>query len=168
MTKQPSQSQKDVRAFIEKIVVNVGVGKLSQNPQFADKGLPQVIRDIAAITGQKPRTRPAKISIAGFKVREGTTVGLQVTLRQAKMVDFFERLITIVLPRVHDFKGIANTAVDRGGTLNIGLKEQLIFPEIQAEDSPLTFPLGVNIVPRKKNRTEALAAYTRLGVPLKK
>src|SRR5262249_35380045 len=102
------------------------------------------------------------------KIREGQIVGLRATLRDRKMVDFFERLITIVMPRVHDFRGIALSSIDNGGTLNIGFREQVVFPEINPEESTFTFPLGVNIVPRIKDRERALAAYRKLGVPLQK
>ena len=92
------------------------------------------MRDIAAVAGQTPQVRKAKESIAGFKVREGTIVGLRVTLRREKAVDFFERLITIVLPRVRDFGGLEHSAIDQGGTLNVGVRDHLVFPEIVAGD----------------------------------
>ena len=104
------------KQLLEKVVVNIGTGKLSQQAAFTDRILPQIIKDLSAVTGQKPVLRPAKISIAGFKLRQGTIVGLQITLRGQKMVDFFERLITIVLPRVHDFKGLKMSSVDAHGT----------------------------------------------------
>jgi large subunit ribosomal protein L5 len=156
-----------IRAFLEKVVIDAGVGRLGQQPDFEEKGLPQVMKDIASITGQKPQVRRAKKSIAGFKLREGQIVGLRVTLRRGKMVDFFERLITIVLPRVRDFNGLENKAVDHGGTLNVGIREQLVFPEVAPEESPITFSLGVNIVPKKKDRAKAIESLEKLGVPLK-
>lgn len=169
MTKTNAQSNtrdRDIRNFFEKIVVNTGVGRLAQQPNFADKGLASVKKDLSAITGQEAQVRPAKKSIAGFKLREGQIVGLRVTLRDRRMVDFFERLITIVMPRVHDFRGISLDSVDAGGALNIGFREQLVFPEISAEESQLTFPLGINLVPREKNKEKALETYRKLGVPL--
>ena len=159
---------KTARAFLEKIVVNAGVGRASQAAQFEEKVLPQITRDLAAITGQKPEVRPAKKSIAGFKMREGQIVGTRITLRGKKAVDFFERLITIVIPRVRDFTGIDPHTIDTHGILNIGFKEQYVFPEINPEESIMTFPLGINIVPREKKRPAALEAYRALGVPLKK
>ena len=153
--------------FLEKIVIDVGIGRLSSQPNF-DKTLPQVISDVAVICGQKPQVRAAKKSIAGFKIREGQVVGLRATLRRRKMVDFFERLIKIVLPRVRDFRGLKLSFVDGGGVLNIGIKEQYVFPEIVPDKSTLSFSLGINIVPRKKNREKALEKYKELGVPLKK
>ncbi|MEK7193722.1 MAG: 50S ribosomal protein L5 [Patescibacteria group bacterium] len=154
--------------LLEKIVVNAGVGRLSQQPNFAEKALQQVKKDIALITGQVPEERSVKRSIAGFKVREGQVVGLRVTLRGKKMVDFFNRLVMIVLPRVRDFRGIDLTAVDQGGVLNIGIREQVVFSEINSEESTLVFPLQVNIVPRDKHRDAAIEIYRRFGVPLKK
>lgn len=152
---------------IEKVVVNAGVGRASQQPNFEDKVLVQIMRDLSVMAGQKPQKRAAKKSIAGFKVREGQTVGLRTTLRGRLAVDFFERLITIVLPRVRDFTGLSPDIIDANGSLNIGFKEQLVFPEINPEESTFIFPLAVNIVPRKKDRAAALAAYHALGVPLK-
>jgi large subunit ribosomal protein L5 len=160
--------RKEIRAFLEKVVIDAGVGRLSQTPNFEEKALVQVKRDIAAMTGQAPQIRRAKKSIAGFKIREDQIVGLRVTLRKEKMVDFFERLITIVLPRVRDFSGLELSNVDHGGTLNLGVREQLVFPEISPESSPVTFSIGVSAVPRKKNRAVALEEFRKLGVPLKK
>ncbi len=163
-----STRARDIRDVVEKIVINAGVGRASQQPNFEEKALKDFRRDLALIAGEASQIRPAKKSIAGFKIREGQVVGLRTTLRDRKMVDFFERLITIVMPRVHDFRGIALSAIDHGGTLNIGFREQFVFPEINPEESPLSFSLGVNIVPQKKGRDAAIEAYRKLGVPLKK
>jgi large subunit ribosomal protein L5 len=174
MTNANKKNQKhDVRDFMEKIVINAGVGRASQLANFEEKALVQISRDIAAITGQKPQIRKAVKSIAGFKLRQGQVIGLRSTLRRSKMVDFFERLIKIVLPRVRDCNGmderlIDEEAIDAGGVLNIGLKEQFVFPELSAEESPLTFSLGINIVPKKKDRSAAIEEFRKLGVPLKK
>lgn len=154
--------------FLEKIVLDAGVGRLSQTPNFEEKALAQVMRDFASMTGQKPQIRRSKKSIAGFKMREGQVVGVKVTLRRKKMVDFFERLITIVLPRVRDFNGLDPKNIDEHGVLNIGLRDQLVFPEIAPEQSPITFSFGITIVPRRKQRAQALEAFRELGVPLKK
>ncbi len=156
------------RAFLEKIVINVGVGRLSQQSNFEEKLLPQIMRDVAVIAGQAPRVRRAKKSIAGFKVREGQIVGVCLTLRGRKMVDFFNRLIMIVLPRVRDFRGIDPKVVDNGGVLNVGLREHLVFNEINPEESTLIFPLEISVVPCRRDRAAALKAYRELGVPLKK
>jgi large subunit ribosomal protein L5 len=160
--------RKELRAFLEKVVVDAGVGRLSQTPNFEEKALVQVMRDIADMTGQAPQIRRAVKSIAGFKIRENQIVGVRVTLRREKMVDFFERLITIVLPRVRDFNGLALSAVDHGGVLNVGLRDQVVFPEISPEQSPITFSFGMSIVPKIKNHEKAMAFYKKFGVPLKK
>lgn len=156
-----------LRIFLEKIVINAGVGRLSSQPNFEDKTLPRIKADFSLLAGQAPQVRRAKKSIAGFKMREGQIVGMRATLRGRKMVDFFERLVMIVLPRVKDFRGIDLKVIDAGGTLNLGLREQLVFSEINPEDATLIFPLQINIVPRSKNRGAALDAYRRFGVPLK-
>lgn len=158
----------DLKTELEKVVVSAGVGRASQHPNFKDKILPQIIRDISALAGQKPALCPAKKSIAGFKIRMGQIVGVRATLRGRKMVDFFNRLTTIVLPRVHDFQGIARTAMDARGALNIGLKEQYVFPEISSEESQTPFSLGVTIVPKKKNKQSAQALFEASGVPFVK
>ena len=169
MTKQQEQiRRKEIRGFLEKIVLDAGVGRLSQTPNFEEKALVQVMRDIAAVTGQKPQIRRAKKSIAGFKIRENQIVGLRVTLRREKMVDFFERLITIVLPRVRDFRGVNRTAIDSHGVLTVGIRDQFVFPELTPEQSPVSFSLGVSIVPKHKNREKAVAEFMKLGVPMKK
>ncbi len=161
--------QKNGRAFIEKVVVSAGVGRASQIPNFEEKLLPQIMSDIASITGQHPRISRAKKSIAGFKIREGQIVGVSVTLRKAKAVDFFKRLITIVLPRVRDFAGISATSVDAHGVLNIGLKEQYVFAELSPEHSLHSFSLGIAIVPKqKKNVEKSVEMYREFGVPFKK
>lgn len=165
---QEINKRRELRTFLEKVVIDAGVGRLSQTPNFEEKALVQVKRDLAAMTGQAPQIRRAKKSIAGFKIREGQIVGLRVTLRKEKMVDFFERLVTIVLPRVRDFSGLELSNVDHGGTLNLGVRDQLVFPEISPENSPLTFSIGVSVVPRKKNHDVSLAEFRKLGVPLRK
>jgi large subunit ribosomal protein L5 len=167
-TKQPNPRRREIQTFLEKVVVDAGVGRLGQQPNFEEKTLVQVSRDLAAMTGQKAQLRRAKKSIAGFKVREGQVVGLRVTLRGTRMVDFFERLITIVLPRVRDFKGLERTSVDAGGVLSLGVREQMVFPEIEPEQSPVLFSLGVSIVPKVKNQKKSMEEFIKLGVPMKK
>lgn len=152
---------------LEKIVVNVGIGKLSQQPNFEDKILPEVIKEVSLITGQKPFICKAKKSIAGFKVRAGQIVGLKVTLRRQKMKDFLSRLVNIALPRVRDFKGINLKSIDGKGNLTIGIKEHTVFPEINPETSKVDFGLEISIVSNAKNREEAIEFYRELGIPLK-
>jgi large subunit ribosomal protein L5 len=163
-----TNKRKELRSFLEKIVIDAGVGRLSQTANFEEKALVQVRRDLAAMTGQASQIRRATKSIAGFKIREGQIVGLRVTLRKEKMVDFFERLVTIVLPRVRDFNGLERSNVDQGGTLNLGIREHLVFPEVSPEESPVIFSIGVSVVPRMKNHDVSLAEFLKLGVPLKK
>ncbi len=164
-----AKDEKDqIRKFLEKIVVNAGVGRLSGQPNFEEKTLVQISRDLGLLSGQKPEVRRAKKSIAGFKIREGQIVGLKVTLRRQKMIDFFERLIKIVLPRVRDFSGLSLKSVDEGGVLSLGFKEQFAFPEVNPELSPVVFTLEVSLVPRIKDREEAIEALRRLGAPLAK
>lgn len=152
---------------LQKIVLNVGVGRLSQQPNF-DKLLPEIINDISLIAGQKPATAAAKKSIAGFKSREGQTVGLKATLRGSKMNDFLERMINIVFPRVKDFRGIDMKSVDKNGNLTIGIKEHAVFPEINFELLKVDFGVEVSIVSNAKTREEAIELYKLLGIPFKK
>lgn len=157
-----------LRGFIDKVVINAGLGRASQLANFEEKILPQITRDIATITGQAPRVTRAKKSIAGFKIRTGQIIGVQVTLRRQKAVDFFKRFITIVLPRVRDFSGINPTAVDAGGVLNVGLKEHYVFSEINPEDSLFVFGLEVSVVPKQRDNASAREQYVLFGVPFKR
>ena len=167
-TKQPNKERREIRVFLDKIVIDAGIGRLSQTPNFEEKALVQVMNDLAAMTGQKPQIRKAKKSIAGFKIRENQVVGARVTLRRDRMVDFFERLVRIVLPRVRDFQGLNHSAIDNGGTLNVGIRDHVVFPEIEPEKSPVTFALGVSIVPKIKNREKSVEEFKKWGVPMKK
>ncbi|OGM91611.1 50S ribosomal protein L5 [Candidatus Wolfebacteria bacterium RIFCSPLOWO2_01_FULL_45_19] len=153
---------------LEKIVVNVGVGRLSQAPNFSDKILPEIDKELALITGQKPSPRGAKQSIAGFKIRAGNVVGLKVTLRGKRMRDFLSRLVNIALPRVRDFRGVDLKNVDKSGNLSIGFREHSVFPEINLETSRVNFGLEVTLVPKIRIREKAIEAYRQLGVPFKK
>lgn len=151
----------------EKIVVNIGLGKLRVQSQFEDKILPEVIREISLITGQKPALRQAKKSIAGFKTRTGDIIGLQTTLRGRRMIFFLIKVVKVVLPRVKDFRGIDSKNIDENGNLNIGLKEQYVFPEINIEKSKVNFGLQITVVPRIKKRVVAIDSYKNAGLPLK-
>jgi large subunit ribosomal protein L5 len=154
---------------MEKIVVNSGIGKLTSMPNFKDKVLPAITAEFAAIVGQKPSPRGAKKSIAGFKLREGTVVGLVATIRGARMRSFFERMNKVVFPRVRDFRGIPRKNIDLQGNLTIGIKEHTIFPEISPEHSKVSFGIQMTIVPKKPMlKEEAIAWYQSLGVPLTK
>jgi large subunit ribosomal protein L5 len=148
---------------ISKVVVSSGVGS------FKDKNKFKVVEDrLARITGQKPAARGAKISIAGFKSREGDTVGYQVTLRGKRMLDFLERLVHIALPRTKDFRGISLTGADEMGNYTLGIKEHTIFPETADEELKDVFGLSITVVTTAKSKEECLALLTHLGFPFKK
>ncbi len=162
-TKKISYERKDLL----KVVVNCGIGKLRGQSQFDEKVLPEIEKELAAITGQKPAERAATKSISTFKIREGEVVGLQVTLRKQRMMDFLAKVVSIVLPRVKDFRGLELSNVDHDGNLNFGFREQTVFPEINPERSRVSFGVQVTVVPRNKDREAAIALYRSLGVPLK-
>lgn len=160
-----SQGYENVMAAprILKVVVSSGVGKKRDKAQLA------LVEDrLAKITGQKPSARPAKQSIAQFKMREGDIVGFQVTLRGARMFDFLDKVIHIALPRTRDFRGINDSAVDQMGNLTIGIKENTIFPETADEDLKDVFGFAITVVTTAGSRDEALAFFKHLGVPFKK
>lgn len=157
-----------IKQSLEKIVVNCGVGRLSQQAQFDEKVLPELAKEISLITGQKPETRSARESIAGFKVRKNQIVGLRVTLRHDRMADFLERVTNAVLPRIRDFQGIDPQKIDKAGNLNFGIKEQNVFPEIIPEESRMNFGIQITLVPKEKDRAKAEALYRQMGVPLQK
>jgi len=167
--KPDTNKDKPIGGRLEKISVNLGIGKLSADSNFSDKALEGVMKDFALITGQKPQTRPAKKSIAGFKLREGTVVGLRATLRGARMMEFLDRLIKVVIPRIRDFRGIDKKSVDSNGNLTIGIKENYVFPEINPEVSKINFGLEITVVPESvKNREAAIKLYESLGILFKK
>ena len=146
---------------IQKVVVSTGVGKKRDPKQLA------LIEDrLMKITGQKPAVRGARLSIASFKVREGDTVGLQTTLRGARMYDFLDKLIHIALPRTRDFRGLSAKAIDDMGNITIGIKEHTIFPETSDEDLKDVFGFAVTIVTTAKSRAEAEAFLRHIGMPL--
>jgi len=152
----------------EKVVVNIGVGRLrQQNASFDEKVLPEIMKEVALITGQHPSTRPAKKSIAGFKMREGDILGIKVTLRGKRMTDFINKVIKIVLPRVRDFAGLGENSIDKQGNLNFGFKEQFVFPEIIPEKSKVNFGLQISVKITAKTAEEAAEFYKSYGLPLK-
>lgn len=153
---------------LEKVVINTGIGRLSQQANFEDKILPEVMKDFSLITGQKPATRPARQSIAGFKIRAGMIIGLKTTLRGRRMQQFLERLTKIALARVRDFRGVDLKSVDKNGNLTIGIKEQTVFPEISPETSRYDFGLEITVVPKFRNREGAVDLYKSIGIPFKK
>jgi large subunit ribosomal protein L5 len=149
---------------IEKLVVNVGIGKFIKDSALVE----DVKKTLTAIAGQKPVMVQAKKSIAGFKIREGQEVGMKVTLRGKRKWDFIEKLVSVAIPRVRDFQGIKESAVDAGGNFNLGIKEHIIFPEIMPESVKNIIGLQVNITTTAKNREEGLALFRLMGFPLKK
>lgn len=146
---------------IEKIVVSIGTGRVQ------DKQKEALIRDrLALITGQKPSPRPAKQSIASFKLREGEIIGYQVTMRGARMQHFLEKLISIALPQTRDFRGLRTTSIDEMGNITLGIKEHTIFPECADEEIKDVFSLAITIVTTAKNKKEAEAFLRHIGLPL--
>jgi large subunit ribosomal protein L5 len=149
---------------LEKIVVNVGLGRAKD-----DKKLMDIARNtLRKITGQEPIETIAKNSIASFKLREGNKIGLKVTLRGDKMYEFADRLINIVLPRLRDFHGVKAGAFDRSGNYSIGLTEQSIFPELTFEETTTPHGLQVVFVVRAQNAEESRALLTKFGMPFEK
>ena len=148
---------------IEKVVVNMGVGEAVQNNRAMDGAMD----DLAKITGQKPQLRRARKSVAGFKIREGMPVGARVTLRGERMWEFLDRLISIALPRVRDFRGISPRSFDGRGNFAVGLREQLIFPEISYDSIDATRGLDVAVVTTAKTDEEARELLRLLGMPFR-
>lgn len=149
---------------IEKVTVNAGIGRMLKD----DKAVEKARRDLALLTGQKPVDRKAKKSISSFKLREGVTVGLSVTLRGKRMYDFLDRFIGIALPLSKDFRGIELKNVDERGNLNYGVKEHNIFPEITYESLKDIFGLQITVVTTARNREQGIALLRHMGFPLKK
>jgi large subunit ribosomal protein L5 len=149
---------------IEKVVVNVGIGRMTKDDKFIEKAE----RDLSLLSGQKAVFRKAKKSISGFKLREGVNIGLTVTLRGKRMYDFIDRLIHIALPRSKDFRGIDPKNFDKLGNLNLGIKEHSIFPEIHYESLKDIFSLQVTVVTTAKNREQGIELLKLAGFPIKK
>ncbi|OGN03890.1 MAG: 50S ribosomal protein L5 [Candidatus Yanofskybacteria bacterium RIFCSPHIGHO2_01_FULL_44_17] len=151
---------------IEKVVVNVGYGRKAIAKDT--KAIERIEQDLNKITGQKPSVRKAKKSISGFKLREGLEVGFAVTLRGRRMYDFIDRLISIALPRSRDFHGLDNNSFDKRGSLNIGIKEQTIFPEVSYESMKDIFSLQITITTSAKRKEEGAELLSLVGFPIKK
>ena len=132
---------------LDKIVVNMGIGEAASNPKLIDAA----IVELAQITGQQPVARAARKSEAGFKLREGQKIGAKVTLRKEKMYEFLDRLISITLPRVRDFEGVSPKGFDGRGNYTLGLREQIVFPEIEIDKVDKIFGLGITIVSTAEN-----------------
>lgn len=149
---------------IEKIVINMGVGDATTDSKYLDAAL----KDLEVVAGQKPIITKAKKSIAGFKVREGQQIGCKVTLRGDNMYIFLDKLIKVALPRVRDFRGLSKTSFDGRGNYTIGIKEQLIFPEVDYDKVIKVRGMDIVIVTTAKNNKEALTLLTLMGLPFKK
>jgi len=147
---------------IKKVVVNVGIGKIGKEK---DK-INEIVEALRAITGQKPVMTKAKKSISGFKVREGSEVGIKVTLRGKRMWDFIDRLNNAVYPRTRDFQGIKRSSVSKEGDLNLGIKEHIVFPEISAEDARFIFGLQISVATTATKKEEGDILFNLLGFPL--
>ena len=149
---------------LEKIVINIGVGDAVGNA----KALEAAVNDLTIIAGQKPVITKAKKSIANFKVREGMALGTKVTLRGERMYEFLDKLINAALPRVRDFRGISATAFDGRGNYALGLKEQLIFPEIEYDQVERVTGMDIIVVTTAKTDEEARELLTQFGMPFEK
>ena len=149
---------------LDKIVVNVGIGEAKDN----DKALDAAVGDIQTITGQKPQLIKAKKSVAAFKLRAGQTVGIKTTLRGRRMWYFLDKLLNIALPRIRDFRGVSPEGFDGRGNYSLGMREQVVFPEIDYDKIDKLRGLEVSIITTARTDDEARSLLTRLGMPFRK
>lgn len=149
---------------IEKVVVNMGVGAATQEPKLLDAA----VGDLATITGQKPCIRKSKKAISNFKLREGVAIACFVTLRRARMYEFLDRLLNVAIPRIRDFRGVPDRAFDGRGNYTLGVKEQIIFPEIDVDKMDRVRGMDITIVTTAKTDEEAYELLKEMGLPLKK
>ena len=149
---------------LDKIVINIGCGDATHNSKLLDAAC----NDLLQITGQKPVVTKAKKSIAGFKIREGQAIGCKVTLRGERMYNFLDKLISIGLPRVRDFRGLSPKSFDGRGNYTIGIKEQLVFPEIEFDDVVKVRGMDIVLVTTANTNEEAHALLEELGIPFRK
>jgi len=149
---------------LEKIVVNMGVGEAAHDAKFIEAA----VKDLETITGQKPVVTKARKSIAGFKLREGQVIGAKVTLRGENMYNFMEKLIKVSLPRVRDFRGVSKTAFDGKGNYTLGIKEQIIFPEIEYDQVLKVRGMDIVFVTTAKSNEEAMELLSGFGMPFRK
>jgi len=148
---------------LEKIVINMGVGEAKENPKILDAA----VRDLSTITGQRPVITKAKKSVASFKLREGMSIGCKLTLRGERMYHFLDKLINVALPRVRDFRGVSPKAFDGRGNYTLGIKEQLIFPEVNYDDIEKVMGMDVTIVTTAETDEEARELLRLMGMPFK-
>lgn len=149
---------------LKKISINVGMGAATQDPKILDS----VVKDIESIVGQKPVITKAKKSVSNFKLREGMKIGCKVTLRKARMYEFLDRLINVAIPRIRDFRGIPDKSFDGEGNFTLGIKEQLIFPEVNVDNISRVFGMDVTFVTTAKTDSEALELLRAFGMPFVK
>ena len=148
---------------LEKIVVNIGVGVATQDIKL----LESTMEEMGVITGQKPVIRRARISVSNFKLRKGMPIGCKVTLRRKRMYEFFERLLSFAIPRIRDFRGISDRSFDGRGNYNLGIKEQIIFPEIDFDTIDRIHGLNISIVTTAKTDEEASVFLMEMGMPFR-
>ena len=149
---------------LDKVVINVGCGEARENPKIIDA----IMTDISAITGQKPIVCKARKSVANFKLREGMPIGVKVTLRGEQMYEFVDRLFNVALPRVRDFRGINGNAFDGRGNYNLGIKEQLIFPEIEYDKIDKVRGMDISFITTANTDEEGKELISLLGAPFEK
>ena len=148
---------------VEKITVNIGLGEATQNPKLMDGA----VAELTAITGQKPVVTKARKSIAAFKLRTGMTIGCMVTLRGDRMYEFLDRLVNVALPRVRDFRGVSTKSFDGRGNYTVGIKDQLIFPEIDYNKVEKVKGMNISITTTAKTDAEGVALLRHLGMPFR-
>lgn len=148
---------------ITKVVINAGIGRALKDQKMQET----IAKDLAIITGQKPISTLARGAISGFKIRKGMKVGLKTTLREKRMYEFLDRLVGATIPRIRDFRGLPEKSIDQEGNLTIGIKEQIVFPEIAHEDVKIIFGFEITIVTNAKKREEAVELFKLLGFPIK-
>ena len=149
---------------LDKIVVNMGIGEAVSNPKLIETAM----KELAQITGQQPVPRAARKSEAGFKLREGQKIGAKVTLRKERMYDFLDRLVNVVLPRVRDFEGVPSNSFDGRGNYSVGLRDQLVFPEIDFDKVEKLLGMSITMVSSAKTDEEGRALLKAFGMPFKK
>lgn len=147
-----------------KAVIHVGISSSNKDPKL----LEIIEQNLTRITGQKPLHTQARMSISNFKIRKGQVIGMKVTLRGKRMYDFIDKLINVSLARVRDFRGLSPKSIDRGGSLNIGFREHIVFPEIKSDEVEKIHGLEVTIVSDAKTQEEGLELFTLLGFPFQK
>lgn len=149
---------------LKKISINIGVGEAAAEPKLLEVAL----QELAQITGQKPQIRKSKKAISNFKLREGQAIGCRVTLRRKAMYEFFDRFVSLAVPRIRDFRGLSDTSFDGRGNYTIGVREQIIFPEIDIDKVPRISGMDISFVTSAASDEEAYVLLSELGMPFKK